>query len=85
MAFGSLAHEVDMHVCLFFLLSTNLYFRSVCVHNTTTWMYQSLSVTQWCGKQFLSSKYCIFLTGVIMFLFFILKQFYIKLEPHILY
>ena len=50
LVFESLAHEVDMHVCSFFSLSSNLYVRSVCVYNKATWMYQSLSVMQWCGK-----------------------------------
>jgi len=35
-----------------FSLSTNLYLRSVCVCNTTTSLYLSLSVMQWCGKLF---------------------------------
>jgi hypothetical protein len=36
LVFESLAHEVDVHVCSFFSLSTNLSLRSVCVCNTTT-------------------------------------------------
>jgi len=39
----------------------------------TAWMYQSLSVMQWCSKYFLLSKYCIPFSGIFMLLFVTLK------------
>ena len=66
-----------------FSLTSNLYFRSVCLYNITIWMTNPYLLCSDVGHYVLSSKYCILLIGVCMLLFVISK--YIMFNPQTSY